>query len=655
MPQGKKKGRANNKKKKGNDGSRAPRGPNIGFNSSPATGSGPSPSSTNVNIEGNLLRGKAPNFDKFERRQALQENYKSVYSRYKDATNRFFQYMIQQTPEDVRGKPSVNALVVAADWMVEQGHPMDAMILKDLKLAIRIRSRVAKSVYGGGDSSHKHFISVLVYCWTLLVSLPRQESTTTRISEDEESEMKNRYDVFLDEDDEDDGGEDEEIFPSSPVARPEPTPEPMSFEEIMASEDRHDATLFLLTLDEHMKYISDQYQCVLKNHNYYKSIGAPESALIEEYLEAAVATNMAIQHIQHLEMELQVQHPHLTTPYRALATIVLPEITHTISTTVREHSAKYCSEKEILIFLGDCFECNFRAPSDPLNRKDTIMQDFCRQFDVSTVGAMQLEKTLGGLEQIMILEVPIAAEKPGAERLRREMQSQNISAPSHAWLKDMPFIGGDRAIHHTVRLLQQFGTVVYTTPENKKVSGRRGWFGSTPWRSGCSSKIHGDLDELFMFDILPDWILMCRRGVLGNAVLPFENELYPLFVLLRNYVKNPEKPVSWAFAFAMHALLTAVLETDKIIEDLMLMSKTVFDNYFSQVDWAMTLSKSEKDAGNAAYPPRIFFQISFLSTNLGIANEESGPMEVFITALGCIFFEFFATLYVDIFSLLDCQ
>lgn len=58
---------------------------------------------------------------------------------------------------------TVNSLVAIADWIEETDQPVDPAFLKDLKLAIRVRSRAARSLFGGGDAGHKHLLTVLRY------------------------------------------------------------------------------------------------------------------------------------------------------------------------------------------------------------------------------------------------------------------------------------------------------------------------------------------------------------------------------------------------------------------------------------------------------------------------------------------------------------
>ena len=82
-----------------------------------------------------------------------------------------------------------------------------------------------------------------------------------------------------------------------------------------------------------------------------------------------------------------------------------------------------------------------------------------------------------------------------------------------------------------------------------------------------------------MADILPQWVAMCHHGILSQPKLPRETELCPLFVLFRNYVEDPEKTVTWALTFAMHAMLTSIIETDRMFDAIVDISKTTFNHF----------------------------------------------------------------------------
>jgi len=77
----------------------------------------------------------------------------------------------------------------------------------------------------------------------------------------EERKETNPFDALLNEDEEEEEEEEEELFPSHPVPRPLPLPSgrpgmSLSVEELLQSNDRHDAILFLVAVDEMMETIS---------------------------------------------------------------------------------------------------------------------------------------------------------------------------------------------------------------------------------------------------------------------------------------------------------------------------------------------------------------------------------------------------------------
>jgi hypothetical protein len=112
--------------------------------------------------------------------------------------------MVTNTPEYVEGnRNNVNFLIIATDWMVENSFVVHPLVMKDLKLAIRLRSRASKSIYGGGDSGHSYFVMVLTYCWTHLHSMSTTSDQTQTADVIAEEENRNRYDILMMDDDDD--------------------------------------------------------------------------------------------------------------------------------------------------------------------------------------------------------------------------------------------------------------------------------------------------------------------------------------------------------------------------------------------------------------------------------------------------------------------
>jgi hypothetical protein len=574
-----------------------------------------------VNPKDYLLPGGLPgNLQEYEdrRKKSIQASYTSVYTRYKKATQEFVNFMIQNTPEWVTGnRNSVDFLLTAADWMVENRFEIHPTVLNDLKLAIRLRKRAGESVFGGGDLGHKYFIDILVFCWSHLITLPRSNATDNRQDSDENqsSRNKNSYEVLM-FDDEDEEDLDEETFPSVPVPRPERQSEqPWTIDDLMKSDDRTDSILFLSALDDFMGGISHQYKCIAK----VCSQNRKSTDIVEDLLEAATLTSMTIQHIQQLEMEFMVDHEDLNTPYRMLSAIVLPEITMLTSQIVKAHGERLTSriEQDVIMFLGDCMECTFRNKDEAA---DALISDFCQRYEINPTGTDEITNYVQGLQSLTRNEVPIMAEISNFKKWLSIAQSlgQGDKLPQpHTWLSNMEFIGRDRAIHHTLRLLQSFSKIIEDTPNDQKILNRPGFFGPSPFRPERVRKIHGDLDEYLMADILPQWFLMCRHGIIGRSNLPHEQELCPLFVLFRDYVQKPHKPVSWSLAFAVHALLTVTLDTAPVYNDLMSISDAVFHKYFQQLDHATGFITKEKDTRHTDSWAQNMLTVSFLK-NLGI-------------------------------------
>ena len=147
------KGKGKGKKKAGGGGNKkknkggAPRGANNNATSSSNSGE----------IPASVLKGTIPDFSGVDQSN-INANYSSLYKRYKLATQRFISYMRVNTPDSVvdsKQKDIISFLLTAADWMAESRHVLDPVVWKDLKMSIRVRSRVSRSIFGGGDLGHK--------------------------------------------------------------------------------------------------------------------------------------------------------------------------------------------------------------------------------------------------------------------------------------------------------------------------------------------------------------------------------------------------------------------------------------------------------------------------------------------------------------------
>jgi len=579
----KKQARKSNKKKGGGGNGAKSRGTSVA-------------SSPTVTDPSALLKGEVPDFGSIH--PITKRNYSSIYSCYKSATHRFLQYMRDNVPKNlIDGDTSVNFLLTAADWMSSQSHALDPYVMRDLKLCIRMRNRVAKSMFGGGDDGHKYFLQVLVYCWTVLRILPTAEKKIEidTVEDGEIVEDENRFTPLLNEEEEEDAEDDTDCFPLK-VSRPEPKANPVTAEELLASDDRNDAVLFLLSLDELMECIAGQYSIVARNIRNDRSREYKDTTMISTLMDATIAANFSIQAVQMMEMELQTQHEHLTTPCRLLACLELPVITAQVSSIVGERGAKQCDRSEIIAFLGDSMECSFINPSDEWNRKDSIVGDFCRKYEVDNTGCTQIEELFLCVTQMTILEIPMKPEVTTSLNQFRAGLERGTGKPHkpHSWLPRMDFVGGDRSIHRTVRLMQLFaGSIDKSVAQGRTLGpANKGMFGKLTDRPSNFS----DMDELLMSHILPHWANLCRYGILGKAKLPRISELSPLYVQLKSFVDNPRRSVSWSCAFSVHAVLTGIFEVAAERQHVTDVSKIVFDTYFAQVRNTLELMNNEKSS-----------------------------------------------------------
>ena len=181
-----------------------------------------------------------------------------------------------------------------------------------------------------------------------------------------------------------------------------------------------------------------------------------------------------------------------------LGTLITPEITQNITQIVRAQASTSTNdlEKEVVIFLGDCLECHFRPPrSDPFNKLvGSVMTEFCTKMKVNESGASGIKEMFDGTQLLVMLEAPLYHEIEIIRDIQRHassLLSENDVPREHSWLDttNMPYIGGNRSIIHTLRLLQVFTSDGITNvPDATTVEPKRGFYGPTPLRPGRARK-----------------------------------------------------------------------------------------------------------------------------------------------------------------------
>ena len=364
MPQGSKKpARSNNKKKKGGSGNKAASGASVSVESirASAVGVPTNPYHQTVLTDGDINSG-----DVFPKREGTTrplnpKDYQSIYVRYKDATRRFKEVLCSLVPGEIFQRNHVQCLVDAVDYL-HHNHISNVpdSLIKNLKLAIRVRRQVTKIQYKGGDEGHTNFLSTLLYCFAVLRQLKplvKKASAPSKAQEEEEPN-ENRFSALSMEYDDDD--DDEADLPSHRVTKPlEPQkPSRRTLDELISGSDREAAILFLMTLDKIMSFNVLQYRGLKRAWASNKVNEQSPSCIVEYLLEASTVANLGIEYVHFLEQKLATDYPHMNTIYRVMAVLVLPELTEELSTEVNRELpiGMEFKEPDAMMFLGDCLE-----------------------------------------------------------------------------------------------------------------------------------------------------------------------------------------------------------------------------------------------------------------------------------------------------------
>jgi hypothetical protein len=312
-------------------------------------------------------------------------------------------------------------------------------------------------------------------------------------------------------------------------------------------------------------------------------------------MEASVVTNLVIEKAASLEHRFHHDHRQLNTVYRVFASLLLDEQVATLTRVVAVKSpvAKNFSKDHAVNFLGDAMECSFRSASDPRNNRASLVEEFLEQWQISEeritpeehdgealaksrmkVDSLSTEPQpeevsvqhiVQMIDDLVKAEVPLHTDEPCPKT------ASGVSSKSHSWFPNLDYIGSNRAITHTIRLLQGLSSVVGAQRDapvapkdcGTDVSGT-GEGGSTSrggrWSGGFGTpltRIQVDMDACFLEDIMPGLIDMCREGMF---VFPFSDELLTAFGQINSFVTWPECGVSWSLAVTVHCILTAVFE-----------------------------------------------------------------------------------------------
>jgi len=567
MPQ--KKGRHNNKKKKG----KHSKGP-VQATPGPQTGQRRSASRDESPLEwDNTYNNEAP-------------PVVSLYTRYKQATESFKEALKKLLPDEspFKVRDDVQSLVDTVDCLTTlPSVRISSSLMKNLATAIRVRMRV--SAAKGSDSGHSYFIAVLNYCWVTLDKIREGKASSI----DEEEEPENRDDnpfSILTPDDEDEDDDLDDILPEKDsIRRPVKPEKEISLRELVSGSDYFRVHLFFITMDEMMGYIITKYQGLKRDLRHHMP-GRPESSYVEHVVECTMYANGILREIQRLENSLQLEHEHLNTVYRMLAVLLLQEHMDFFEIAVKEDhgsSLDLMKPKDLVKFFGDALECAFRNPSDLESPLEVLKTTYASMWKLP---CSFVEETI---EQVNIvartLLAPIAAER--AINTHYFTQMSGIANPQELVFAACPNLCGDRSFLNTLRLLQGMSNA-YEHGLNL-VLGKTGMFGKL-WQEtkGSARAIAGDLDELLMRYIFPVLLPLCGNGKMSHG-LPMDGELMPLFVLLRQFTQSKRKRISVALAFGMQVVLTSIFEIQGSddVKRVASMTRDSFSLFMEQCDDAV--------------------------------------------------------------------
>jgi hypothetical protein len=572
----------------------------------------------------------------------------SFYVRYKKCTQRFKDALQAMVPSSIFQSDTVSDLMTAAEYVAENDLTVERRLLKDLKFAIRVRQQVAEHTYFGGDDGHGHFITVLLYCWSLLA--PKQRRQSTKCASDFESDehsLLNRFAGLSTEDKTDEEEEDLDDLPLGPVPRPQETgPKRLSLQELMNGTDRADSIVFLMTLDELMQFNAMHFASVKSTLESSETNNCAPDKLLSQLMQASVATNASIQQVALLEQVFIHDYPHLNTVYRLLANLVLVDYVQALTRLVSEKSpiAAQFSEKHAIEFLGDIMQRAFQAVINPEeSNPGEVVCEFYQRWQFDEVPASALMRDSGDvlptdleMEQMLVFRIVVdvirlaMTEAPLVERTTE--LAGGIPKRSHCWLNDSTYIGQNRSITHTIRLLQVFSLWIRSFDGKLfQVFKRRPWIVGQSWSDPVAPvpRIQVEMDALLMADILPALANSCYKGGLAWD-LPYSEEAMPVFSQIKTFIKYPEGAVTWSLAFAMHSLLTAVFEVQGSghLSVLAEASCAAFKHYIHQLEWLADESSTTTTVLPPLWEKRIRVLLNLLKLLVGSPARHTEAQEM---------------------------
>ena len=560
------------------------------------------------------------------------------YAVYKEATLRFHNWMSQEACSNFK-MSAVNDYVIGVQHILDHNNSIyltanesedlivtPREIMASLTLSIRLRDKVTVKLFGsqdGGDLGHQYIIDVLKYCQIALRFANRIAVAVAVIkSKDDDEKVEKaiggRFNALtLDDDDGDDEEEDVDWDDVDCDIKKGNLPkydgvevqEEISIEQVLLKgDDRFQASGLLFAMNELMGIMLQKYGHL---KNYMRgNTDHQSSSCMQLLMECAAAANLATESIHRAEIELALEHPHVSSSYHVLALVFCTDF----AAEIIAHIDKTKLEKDphmALQFIAEILECSFTKTAGH-EQMPSIVRRFIKK---SGLEPQYVIKTAAGIYVAISFETLRDAETRINYGVDNAADVNLAGMKPHRWLSQCKNIGGDCCILNTLKITQVF---LGCLKDNTMPVGRPDgvWGLKFDENSSPARRIRGDLDDPFVCIVLTEIMHRCCEHKPFVDLLHGPQLLTVLDLFQRQIEGNPTKPVPMALTFGLHAMLMSilVLQGDGDLARVATYAKQSYNKFFEQLQ---TVSDRHKSPGNT---PRFYDLIQSCGTFVGLAK-----------------------------------
>lgn len=585
------------------------------------------------------------------------------YETYKRATTHFCEWMKGVSAQlGMEKMKSVNDLRKGADAVLSRNltlltapPPPDPIvapleIIKALETGIKYREIFTRTTFGseeGGDKGHWYMAQVLKYCQAALVQSRKVARIVVEVRASTESpdddggnatpEDKDEVDriggrfhallsIFEDEpeDDEDDEEEKERIrrgdLPALEVELPPAPTEDIDIErDLIEGDDTFQAWALFHTMDQLMESVDSHYS-MLKNYLRGQENFSYESP-VQLLLECTATTNLAIQNVRTAEAALIAQHPHISSFYHVLALVFLPMMVADVDKLLSQKRRDQ-EDHLALDFVASIVECAFH------NRgHDRVTGKVKRHTKKMGVSFSVLEIKAQQIFAIMSFEALLLVEERGNPAMLQSLRA--TGAKPHSWLNFSSYIGDDRCILNTQKIIQMIMDVLN---DDKKLVCKAGFWGHDFSENHCPAKsIRAGLDEVLGGHLMPELLEICRQAPFHR--LPEMSRLMPVLDMLHNHMDPRQgdrtRPISIALTFGLHSVLTSIfiMQGSGDLARVASLGKRSFETLFGQLDRVCDPSRQPENA------PGFYLNVALFKNVANFAKPVWSHVDTHLTML----------------------